>query len=141
MLSRCSVPHTRPSVLQSSAPPSKTDIPLRDRQPLFVQTQACPVAVLHMHVCVGACVCFCVSTSACLCQASPERPGNQRKNRTGHYLNSLQHNFWRVFLKHDYQQWWITYSGTMLKVLILTVKCYSYISESCSVKINLSWVL
>lgn len=85
--------------------PLQTDIPLRDRQPLFVQTQACPVlcstcVCVSVCVCVCACVCFYVSTSACLCQASPEWPGNQRKNRTGHYLNSLQQNFWRVFLKH-----------------------------------------
>lgn len=42
--------------------PLWTDIPLRDRRPLFVQTQACPVL---------CCMCVCVcSTPACLSQAS-----------------------------------------------------------------------
>lgn len=140
MLSRCSVPHL-PSVPQSSAPPSIDGHPTQGQTASVCANSSVSCAVLHMRVCVGACVCFCVSTSACLCQASPERPGNQRKNRTGHYLNSLQHNFWRVFLKHDYQQWWTTYSGTVLKVSILAVTCFSYVSESCSVKIYLSWVL
>lgn len=99
MLSRCSVPHL-PSVPQSSAPPSIDGHPTQGQTASVCANSSVSCAVLHMRVSVGACVCFCVSTSACLCQASPERPGKQRKNRTGHYLNSLQQNFWRVFLKH-----------------------------------------
>lgn len=106
VLSRCSVLHL-PSVPQSSAPPSMDRHPTQAQTASVCTNSSVSCAVLHMRVCVVACVCFCVSTSACLCQASPERPGNQRKNRTGHYLNSLQQNFWRVFLKHD------TISGTL----------------------------
>lgn len=41
--------------------PLRTDVPLRDRQPLFVQTQACPV------LCYAACMCvrICVDVPAC----------------------------------------------------------------------------
>lgn len=38
--------------------PLRTDVPLRDRQPLFVQTQACPVLC---YACAYVCVCVCAS--------------------------------------------------------------------------------
>lgn len=41
--------------------PLRTDVPLRDRQPLFVQTQACPIL---------CCVCVCVCLPADLCMPS-----------------------------------------------------------------------
>ena len=37
--------------------PLRTDVPLRDRQPLFVQTQACPVLCYAVGMCVCASAC------------------------------------------------------------------------------------
>lgn len=51
--------------------PLRTDVPLGDRRPLFVQTQACPVlCCAALHICVCLCLCVCLPTSACLSQAS-----------------------------------------------------------------------
>lgn len=41
--------------------PLRTDVPLGDRRPLFVQTQACPVLSCAVLRCTYVCVCVCAS--------------------------------------------------------------------------------
>lgn len=75
--------------------PLRTDVPLRDRRPLFVQTQACPV------LCCAACMCVlvCMRLLADLCvpisgSCVTSRKSQEKQNWT--LCKQPVTNFWSV---------------------------------------------
>lgn len=89
------------------------------------------------HACVCCCLCVLLCVDLCMPMSGFSRTVWKLEERQNWTLSKQP----ATKLKCLSKTWYYLRDCASAKVLLIIVKCYSYISESCSVKMYLSWVL